>query len=512
MKNILAILAVIFVGVILYGLTLRGSLGNPAALEISQQSAVTKPFESSHERAPYGLILSLIENKSYALSQELANVAAPDAAYYNGNFYILFPPGESLISIPFYLLGRNFNAAQLVTYASSALFAILTMIFLYLICRKTFGFVLWVSLTVPLIYGFGTTSWSYAITIYQHSATAFLVVSGFYGAWLYSLNKRASWLGAVWTWIAYGVAMLLDYPNAILMAPIMIYLFLSAVRIKSNEQRVGISFRSSFLLTAIVFVVITVGHGYFNYKSYGDWKKISQSFTRYKDKDELDQIIAKVDAEKAKTGEVKRRSVTSVLQENRIVNGLYTLTIASDKGIFFYSPVLLLALLGIWIRRKEITLASGTLLAVILTDFFIYSSFGDPWGGWAYGPRYLVPSMALLAVFVGVWLQHTKHRVLSKLFFFLLFAYSSAIGLLGVLTTNLIPPGVEAIPLNLKSNFMANFDLLTQGKTGSFAYANYFSRLPLVTYFVFIYGGILLLVTGVITVIPLLSARKKHEY
>ncbi len=75
------------------------------------------------------------------------------------------------------------------------------------------------------------------------------------------------------------------------------------------------------------------------------------------------------------------------------------------RGLFFTSPVLLLAALA-WVRmawRKQIPAELVLCGAVFLSFLAINSAFqGEGWspwsGGWSFGPRYLIPGMALLAV------------------------------------------------------------------------------------------------------------------
>ena len=94
---------------------------------------------------------------------------------------------------------------------------------------------------------------------------------------------------------------------------------------------------------------------------------------------------------------------------------LVGLTISPYRGIFFYSPVLLLAVVGAWCayrakqreggqpgdrppgsrRREQMIIWSGLLIFAL---FFLFNaSYYIWWGGWTAGSRYVIPGLVLLA-------------------------------------------------------------------------------------------------------------------
>ena len=503
MKNKLAILFIILVSASLYAFTIRGEVGNFSdARDYQGASATGGPFESSHERAPYMQMLSIIDRQAFDLTQEQADFAAPDAGYENGKFYSLFPPGVSLSLIPLYVLGSQYDLGQVFAYATMALFTVLTMVFIFMISRQILGLSVWASIFGALIFGFASTSWGYAITIYQHVTTAFLVIFGFYATWKYKQEERFSWIWGSLVWLVYGISIFVDYPNAFLLLPIMAYFLFSSIRFDRDNAAYKLRIRTALFFTSIVFIGITALHLYHNETVFGNWKKFSNRIPRY-------QIVNLEELQEREKGIVNQtQSVSRVFQERYVPNGFYRLTVAPDKGIFFFSPIFLLALLGVYKLRRKINIETGILLALIGVNFLVYISFSDPWGGWAYGPRYLVPSMAVLSLFVAFWIS--RGEIWKKIIAFILFAYSSAIALLGALTTNAVPPKIEADFLGLKYNFFYNLDFFMDGKSGSFLYNTYFFKtLSLQDYFLLIYIALLIVVTVVLFIVPLFET--KHE-
>jgi hypothetical protein len=89
--------------------------------------------------------------------------------------------------------------------------------------------------------------------------------------------------------------------------------------------------------------------------------------------------------------------------------------------------------------------------------------------------------------------------------------YSSGVALLGVLTTNLVPPKVEADYFHLKYNFLRNIDFLKLGTTKNFVYSTYLhNAYSLETYFWFIYSVVIFVFLIALFVLPLLK-EERHD-
>lgn len=101
------------------------------------------------------------------------------------------------------------------------------------------------------------------------------------------------------------------------------------------------------------------------------------------------------------------------------------------------------------------------------TNLILYASFGDPWGGWEYGPRYLILSMALLAVGLGKFMA-TARNLWSRIVVLILFIYSAVVNTFAVLTTNQSIPSVESGISEFA--FLHKLSLLKSGLISSFAY------------------------------------------
>lgn len=517
MSRLLSIIVLLVTGVIFYGLTLRGTAGNFTQLkELDYLAAqVGSPFESSHEKASYAEMLRMREADTPELAY-LKDFAAPDVGFRDGKYYSYFPPGVSYFIRPFFELGYPYNHALLAAYSSMITFGVLTMVFIYLISRNVFGLPSYIGISAALIYGFGTTAWSYAITIFQHAPSAFFAMVMFYGVARYRARIKTSALWASIVWLTYGISIWFDYPNGLLLSPFIVYYVLSAIQINREEQALKVKFDPSHFTVAIWFVIPIALHLLFNAIYMGSPFTLRQNFDRYDpalsrlllEQETKNKVLTVTSEEVAPA--VEQRSRMPFLEEV-VVSGFYTLTISPDKGIFFFSPVLLFGIWGLYLAfRKKQTLEHSIMLAFIIINMLTYASFGDPYGGWAFGPRYLIPAMTALAIYAGYALHELRNPFMRALFY-ASFLFSLSVAAAGALTTNNVPPKVEAVYLGKEYyNYLLNFNLIDTQQTSNFIFNTYLQNtMSLSEYYILIVLSLGLIIYGVLFIFPLLRKPKK---
>lgn len=520
-KDKLIIFVIIILGVIFYGLTLRGDVGNATVTEFKNNlDQPTNAFELSPERGRYVHVVALAEEGRYDLTREWADIAYPDVGFsQDGRFYSYFAPGVAYLTTPFYAVGSKFNLGQVATFSVESLVSIITLVFMYLIGRRIFMLPMWAAFFAVLVFGFASTSWSYAITLYQNAFTTCLIVTSVYAVWRYSKKTgKYDYLYAGYIWFAYALAIFVDYPNVILMLPVMIYLAFLTFSFKKVSEGFKFSIRYTSIVMAIVFVLVTGLHFWHNTHYYGDWKKLSgglrsMSVLINAEKESLlisstssmlaagdfqaldnENIISTSTTESTSTttasqvsAVVADKDVVGFFEEEKIPHGLYILLVSDERGLFFFTPIFLFVFLGVrylFKKKEENQLLFILMLSLIAVNIFLYSSWGDPWGGWAFGPRYLIPSMPWMAILVGVALYKGK-SLLEKSIAYTLFLYSSAISLLAALTTNAVPTKGEGSLLPAKTyNFLYNLPFFKDGRSGSFVYKTFLSdHITLSSYF-----------------------------
>jgi len=101
--------------------------------------------------------------------------------------------------------------------------------------------------------------------------------------------------------------------------------------------------------------------------------------------------------------------------------------------------------------------------------------WGDPWGGWAFGSRYLIPAYAILAIFLSSVLTRWNRKLLFILLIYPVLIYSVGVNMVGALTSNRNPPKIEILALEKlsgveeKYTVARNWDYL-QKDSKSFVY------------------------------------------
>ena len=92
------------------------------------------------------------------------------------------------------------------------------------------------------------------------------------------------------------------------------------------------------------------------------------------------------------------------------LDAVWGITFGSFRGLFFYAPVLLLAVPGFvyWQHSRECRAAFWVALFSTLSMFVFNASSIMWWGGFAIGPRYLLPGLPFMALALVFCLRQVK--------------------------------------------------------------------------------------------------------
>ncbi|KIG18959.1 hypothetical protein DB30_06570 [Enhygromyxa salina] len=94
--------------------------------------------------------------------------------------------------------------------------------------------------------------------------------------------------------------------------------------------------------------------------------------------------------------------------------GLLTMLIAPGRSLFWYSPPLILAALAWPAMRRRDAVVAYFVLALVLTRLVFVACRSDWHGGWAIGPRYLLPCVPFLLVPLAGWLERWQEHTRPK--------------------------------------------------------------------------------------------------
>ncbi len=454
-------------------LTLRGISGSPRESELNGEKwKENGPFELSPERGRFALLYSLMENHSFFFSPDLGAFAEPDVGLSAGRFVSLFAPGLSFLAVPGYLLGRALGGSVLGAVATVSLFALANIFLIRAIAQKL-GADPWLSALAALAFAFGSPAFTYAVSLYQHHLSLFLLLAAVY----LLLGRRNFWSDfLVWLFLAFSF--LVDYPNAALALPAAAYACLGLFSFRQKADRLKVGFRKSGLAAGAAVLIPIFILLWFNRQSYGDPWRLSATLARTKDAGE--------------------KSVVQFFNGRDLERGLWVHLVSPDRGIIFFAPVLLLGILGLVFAYEKMVFKTLLLGGVAGIDLLLYSLWGDPWGGWAFGSRYLIPAYAVLAIFTALFLTYFKKNKFLLLIFSALFVYSVLVNTLGALTTSKNPPSVEIAALEKVSGrkqektFLRNWSFINESGSKSFVYQVFLkNRLTAVSYFQAVAGLIL---------------------
>jgi hypothetical protein len=111
--------------------------------------------------------------------------------------------------------------------------------------------------------------------------------------------------------------------------------------------------------------------------------------------------------------------------------GVYGLTVGAQRGIFWYSPILLLGIPGWLLFRKRVSGLAWAGLALILVQIGVFASWWSWHGGIVWGPRFLLPALPIAALFLLPLLETRKFPIMAAVFGFAVLSFG--VQLLGVL-------------------------------------------------------------------------------
>lgn len=478
-------LAVVF----LLSFNIKGESGNLSngSFAYYQKELDTKiggPFESSGSTSRFALTKSIVENQSFLFDTELAKFASPDVTGINGKYTTLFTPGVSLAAVPFYYLGNFFGLPQLAAYLSTTIFAAFNIFLVYLISRK-FNITRSLAIISALIFGFATSALPYSSTLTQHHLSVFLILLAILNA-----SGKRSFINNLSFGLIAGASALVDIPNLFMMMPIALYIFAKNFSVDKEGNKLKLKIKLSVIALLLGVIPMFGLFGWYNYQTTGSFTTLAQSIGRT-DIFATDEIKEINKQSSAKATDAKPSIVP--FETRMQLNGFYILLISDERGILYYNPILIFGIIGLILAIKnKIAENLGILIiSVALVNILLYSMFGDPWGGWSFGPRYLIPSIALFSTGIGYALYKSLRNPFAIILFIGTLIYSALINSLGSVTTNLIPPKVEALNLavTVPYTYLYNIQLAQKEQAGVLIYNLFLRNSINVQTYIYIYAG-----------------------
>ena len=476
-------LVISMLGLVIFGLVVilaaKSKLGYPGIDELNSSAWTgSGPLELSPERARFALIYSLVEDHSFQFSEGVARLATPDLGYKNGRYVSLFAPGTSLVLIPGYLLGAYFGASHLGATLMIGLFALGNAVLINLLVVKL-GSARLAGYLAAFVFLVATPAFNYMGVIYQHHLSVFLLLL----TMLLSLSK-ASFVNLGLIFLVFGLSALIDIPNLFFLAAPVLFAMSKSITLAKSRAFLSLSIRPVVIWSSLLILLPVAVYLWINYQSYGNALQLSNTVTHIQALDENGQPVAGRGADsRAKSDiaalETRKRSALNFFKARHLVTGLSSFSISLDRGVLIFTPVIVLGFLGLIPLYRQKHKFVPVLLTVIIFNTLLYSMRSDPYGGWAFGSRYLIPAYAVLAVALGVAISYFKKNVLFLAVFLLLGSYSIYVNTAGALSTSANPPKVEILGLEALSgnrerfSVDRNLEYLVKGSSKSFVYQTF---------------------------------------
>lgn len=461
-------------------LSLRGVSGNPSEFDInSSYWKDNGPFELSPERGRFALTYSLVEDKSFEFNLPIARFATPDLGFINGKYVSLFAPGISFLIIPGYQIGKVFGFSQVGAFAVISFFAIMNVFLIDSIARKLGAKKIY-SAIASVAFLFATPAFTYAVSLYQHHVSVFLILAGIF-VYMNIKDTLSSWI----LWFLVALSIPIDYPNFFMMMPLITIAVLRFFKLENLSDSYKINLRISSIIGILGVVAPILFLGWVNIESYGDPFRLSGTVTNVRSIDaqglpRKDLLLEDSNLNDFRVREDNPKSgILGFFNTRNISEGLYIHLFSPDRGILFFAPFLIFSITGAFILYGKNPKAFSLLVGVILVNLVVYSLWGDPWGGWAFGSRYLIPFYAINSILLAIGLEKIFQRNIMRLIFLLVLTYSVFVNSLGAITTSTNPPKIEVLQLEElsgkeeKYTFVRNWDYLNNIGSKSFIYNSY---------------------------------------
>ncbi|MBI4136988.1 hypothetical protein HY469_02905, partial [Candidatus Roizmanbacteria bacterium] len=487
-------------------LSIRGVTGNPTHETMNHVSWKDDgPLELSPERGRFALTFSIIEDNSLTFSVPVARFATPDLGYIDGKYVSLFAPGISYLVIPGYVIGKEFGLAQVGTYAVISVFALINVILLRAVAVRL-GASGIAGTIASFIFLFATPAYTYAVSLFQHHVSTFLILLS-----LYLLLRFNNLFVLVFVWFLLAASIPIDYPNLILMFPVGIYALSKFFSVKQKKEEYQFKFKLLGIGTFIGVVLPLMFFMRFNEASYGNPFQFSGTVSSVKAINEYGEPAAPEETgtapiESLVRPENQKKSAVAFFQSRNMLNGLASQFINRDRGIIWFAPVILFSVFGIAVLYKRHAFITTILISIAGMTLTLYSMWGDPYGGWAFGSRYLIPAYAIMGIFLAFAIDRYRKNLIFIIFFILASLFSLSVNTLGAITSSRNPPKPEILALEAltgreeKYGFDRNFQMIQAGRSKSYLFQTYADTyMTAMDYYVMLAGLLGVVFIGLVT-------------
>jgi len=246
-----------------------------------------------------------------------------------------------------------------------------------------------------LIYGLATPAFAYGGMLFSHQLVAFLVFFAFYQAFRFqkgAIDRKNLFVAG----FALGWSVITEYPSVLIAAGVTIYIL---YRHFNWEKIVWL------VIGGIIPGVLLMAY---DYAAFGTILPVGYQYS----------VLY------TQEGGAHSSGFLSLTYPH--FEALWGITFGSFRGLFFLSPILLLAIGGFPIWWSIKSLRSEWFLSVwAVSSFLLFNGSSVMWqGGYAVGPRYLIPMLPFLVLSIGFAWEKLAIKLYGRLLLVLLTLWS----------------------------------------------------------------------------------------
>jgi hypothetical protein len=338
-------------------------------------------LHSSDGQAMFSVSESLVRRGAYDINQIRWMGLQQGTFGQDGSLYCRKGPGTSLVALPLTWLGLAVPAWGLVqtTMLLNALITALTAALIFTYVRRL-GYRQTTGLVTALIFGLGTIAWPYAKYFFSEPLTGLCLLAAAYFTLPPdpSTDEGPPWPACLFVGFFLGLAVATRFANAVLLPIYAGLLVFYLLRRRGLTNWSTLRSTLSPLLSAVwrqlfawAFPLLLWGAllAAYNYLRFGD---------------------------PLMTGYLPEESFSAPW-----VTGILGLLVSPGRGLIFFCPVLL-ACLPAWPRLYRRHREQGVFILLTAASYVLLYGKWFMWhGGFAWGPRFLLPIIPLLCVILA---------------------------------------------------------------------------------------------------------------
>ncbi len=343
-------------------------------------------FKSNDERALFSGTDSFVKRREFTVNQIYWDYTHVGMRTATGDMVPNYEPAQMVAAIPFYLWGRALGAAVqgVMFFSAVVMAAAAAMVYL---CLLELGYGARSSVLGALVFAFATLAWPYSRTFFREPLTTLAYLLAFYGLLRHRPPAPRSLFWPALTGTALGLAITTKQISVAVVPSLILLAVLyewgrpgkRAVPAGDRTGRLGAA-----LAAAIPLAIILLLGQLYSRTTLAGVEVFARDIVDYTTNPQLSQSVP--------------------LRMWRAALGL---TVSPYKGLFWYSPVLVLGLAGAVPLVKRRFWEGLAFLIVLAVHLIGYSRYNYWSGGVAWGSRYMlpvVPFLVLLAAPIWQWL------------------------------------------------------------------------------------------------------------